>query len=55
MNNKQKYINEYNKQNYKQIRIRLRNDDPVLEHLKEQESVNAYIIQLIREDMKKGN
>jgi len=48
-----KYINEYNKKNYFEIRIRIRKDtnEDVIEKLNSVESKNQYIVDLIKKDI----
>lgn len=54
--NKLNYIKSYNKQTYKQIKIEVRQDDlEILNKLKSVPSVRAYILNLIRKDIKKSN
>lgn len=44
---------KYKKENYEKLTIRVRKDDEeVLEKLKSVESMNAYILELIRKDIK---
>lgn len=51
MFNQQKYINEFNKINYKNIKIRIRKDDKiVLFCVKSQKNINKYIRGLIYQD-----
>jgi len=50
--NQQKYIEKYNKDNYKTLLLRIKkNDYDVLEKLSSVESVNQYINSLIKEDV----
>lgn len=52
MFNQQKYINEFVKNNYKDIKVRIRKDDRLLMHkLSEVDNVNKYISNLILEDI----
>ncbi len=54
MFNKQKYVNDYIKEKYKSIKIRVRNDDKkVIAKLESVPNINKYILDLIREDIKK--
>ena len=47
------YINDYNKKNYKQIKLVVRKDDiEILDKLKSVPSVRAYLLELIRQDIK---
>lgn len=47
------YINDYNKKNYKQIKLVVRQDDTeILNKLKSVPSVRAYLLELIRQDIK---
>lgn len=49
---KVKYNNDYTQKHYTQIMFRIRNDRAdILEHLKKQKSVNAYLIELIERDL----
>lgn len=53
--NKEQY-RDFDRNSYYKPSIRIRKDDEdVINHLKSQESLSAYIVNLIREDMKKGN
>lgn len=50
--NQQKYIEKYNKDNYKTILLRIRKDETaILEKLSSVPSVNGYIHSLIKEDI----
>jgi hypothetical protein len=52
MFNQQKYINSFIKDNYKEIKIRIRKDDKLLlNKLKEVDNVTKYISSLIVEDI----
>lgn len=52
--NETEYKKEFNKNTYKNYAIRVRKDNkPVIEKLESQTSKNAYIINLIEEDIKK--
>jgi hypothetical protein len=52
MFNQQKYINSYLKDNYKTIKVRVRNDDKVLiNKLNSCDNVNKYILGLIKKDI----
>ena len=52
MFNQQKYINSYLKDNYKTIKVRVRNDDKVLiNQLNNCGNVNKYILELIKKDI----
>ncbi len=52
MFNQQKYINSYLKDNYKTIKLRIRNDDKILiNKLNNCENINKYILDLIRKDI----
>ena len=50
-----KYQQDYQKKKYRQFLIRARYDEDgdVIEHMSKQESLNAYIFNLIRKDMKR--
>lgn len=50
-----KYLNQYEKENIRQIRLKLnRNTEPeLIEWVEKQDNIQGYIKQLIREDMKK--
>lgn len=50
---KAKYDQEYQKRTYKQIRLNVRKDDPILQWLDNQPNKQGYIVELIRADMKK--
>ena len=56
--NNTKYINAYNAANYTQIQIRFRKDDPadvaMIEHVKAQGNIQAYIKGLIIRDLEKS-
>ena len=49
-----KYLNQYEKENIRQIRLKLnRNTEPeLIEWVEKQENIQGYIKRLIREDMK---
>lgn len=52
MFDQQKYINSYLKDNYKSIKVRVRNDDLVLiNKLNNCENINKYILKLIKKDI----
>jgi hypothetical protein len=52
MFNQQKYINTFVKNNYKDIKVRIRKDDRLLMHkISEVDNVNKYISNLILEDI----
>lgn len=52
MFNQQKYINKFIKNNYKDIKVRIRKDDRLLMHkISEVDNVNKYISNLILEDI----
>ena len=52
MFNQQKYINAFVKNNYKDIKVRIRKDDRLLMHkISEVDNVNKYISNLILEDV----
>jgi len=52
MFNKREYINSYIKENYKTIKIRIKNDDiKVLNKLSEIDNINKYILDLINKDI----
>lgn len=56
--NRQKaYIQEYNAENYRRISFKLHKtiDAEILEHLEKQPNKNAYLKELIRQDMEKGS
>jgi hypothetical protein len=49
------YIKEYNKKNYKQLKAYIKLDDTeVLEKLESVPSVQAYILDLIKQDIRKA-
>lgn len=50
--NQKDYINSYLKNNYKTIKVRVRNDDALLlEKIEEVDNLNKYILDLIRKDV----
>ena len=52
--NKREYMDEYYKKTYKSVAFRVRKDETeVLQHLEKQTSKSAYILNLIKKDMKK--
>ena len=52
MFNQQEYINEFIKDNYKDIKIRIRKDDKLLMHkISEVDNINRYVTNLILEDI----
>ncbi len=52
MFNQQEYINSYLKDNYKTIKVRVRNDDKVLiNKLNNCDNINKYILELIKKDI----
>ena len=52
MFDQQKYINEFIKDNYKSLKIRIRKDDKLLiKQLSKVKNVNGYIASLIKEDI----
>ncbi len=52
MFNQKKYINSYIKDNYKTIKLRIRNDDKVVIHkINNVENINKYLIGLIQKDI----
>lgn len=54
-NKKTKYINEYNKENYKLYLFRVKkNDSKLIEKLDSVENRNAYITNLLRKDIHSG-
>lgn len=56
--NKQKaYIQDYNAKNYRRIPFNLHKtiDAEILEYLEKQPNKNAYLKELIRQDMEKGS
>ena len=57
MFNKNKYISDFNKQNYRDLKLRIRKDDNiVLSAIDKSENINKYIRDLIYEDaLKKIN
>ncbi len=55
MSKKTKYINEYNKENYKLYLFRVKkNDTEVIEKLESVENRNAYLTNLLRKDINPG-
>lgn len=54
--NQNEYIKQFNKKNYKNIAIRInKKETDLISWLDKQPSKNAYILELIRNDMKKNN
>lgn len=53
--NQQKYIAEYNRKNYRVVKIRLHReyDKDLIERLEKEKSMQGYIKNLIREDLKR--
>ena len=52
MFNQQNYVNKYIKENYKTIKLRIRNDDKVIiKKINEVENINRYILNLIKKDI----
>ncbi|MBQ9124795.1 MAG: hypothetical protein IJY14_03795 [Acholeplasmatales bacterium] len=52
MFNQQKYINSYIKDNYRTIKLRIRNDDKVLiNKINNVDNINKYILELIKKDI----
>ena len=52
MLNQQEYINSYLKDNYRTIKVRIRNDDKVLiNKLNNCDNINKYILELIKKDI----
>lgn len=52
MFNQQEYINNYIKEKYKTVKIRIKNSDTdILEKLEREDNINQYIISLIRKDI----
>lgn len=52
MFNQQKYVNKYIKENYKTIKLRIRNDDKaIIKKISEIENINRYILNLIKKDI----
>lgn len=52
--NSRKYIDEYQKEKYKRVVVRIKHDDIILlDHINKQKNVNKYIKDLVREDMNK--
>lgn len=50
-----KYINQFQKDNYKRVTVLVPlSDQDILDHLNHQDSKSAYILNLIKEDMKKS-
>ena len=54
--NFREYNNDYNKKTYKLISLRLRKkeDANIINFLKTKKSINSYLLDLIKEDMKKN-
>lgn len=52
MFNQQNYVNKYIKENYKTIKLRIRNDDKtIIKKISEVENINRYILNLIKKDI----
>lgn len=52
MFNQQEYVNSYIKDNYRDIKLRIRKDDEeVMEKLSSVKNINAYLLDLIRKDI----
>ncbi len=52
MFNQQKYINKYIKNNYRTIKLRIRNDDKALiKKINSVDNINKYILDLIKKDI----
>lgn len=52
MFNQQQYINNYIKNNYKTIKLRIRNDDKlVINKINNVENINKYLLDLIKKDI----
>lgn len=52
MFNQQKYVNDYIKNNYRTIKIRIRNDDKLLiNKINKVDNINKYILELIEKDI----
>ena len=52
MFNQQKYINSFIKDNYRTIKLRIRNDDKLLiDKINNVENINKYILNLIKKDI----
>lgn len=52
MFNQQEYINDYIKNNYKTIKLRIRNDDKILiNKINSVDNINKYLIDLITKDI----
>lgn len=52
MFNQRKYINSYIKDNYHSIKLRIRNDDIIINNIiNNVDNINKYILELIRKDV----
>lgn len=52
--NKIKYMNDYQRQHYTRVTLGISNEEQeVIEHLKSQPSMTAYVVELIKADMEK--
>lgn len=52
MFDQQNYVNKYIKENYKTIKLRIRNDDKaIIKKINEVENINRYILNLIKKDI----
>lgn len=55
MFNQQKYVNEYIKEKYKTIKFRVRYEDKeVIEKLNEVDSINKYLLDLVKKDIREN-
>lgn len=55
MFDQQKYINSYIKDNYRTIKLRIRNDDKVLiNKINNVDNINKYILELIKKDIQEN-
>lgn len=50
-----KAVIKYDQKTYKRLVIRVRKDSDILEWLKKKDSIQGYILELIKKDMEKKN
>lgn len=52
--NQQEYMNEYNKKHYKRVTVMIPySEEEVIDYLKNKKPVSSYILNLIKEDIRK--
>lgn len=54
LSNKGVYVNRYNQEHYKNVSVRFNwvSERDIIDHLKSKKSLKAYLVRLIRQDMK---